>query len=48
MASYRLTVRVDPIWVKHFRDHKINLCSAFGVQADLSRSTYNIIATVEG
>jgi hypothetical protein len=48
MASYRVSVRIDPAWVQHFRDTDIRLCTAFGVKSNYSGTEYNIIATSEG
>lgn len=48
MASYTVSVRVDPAWVQHFRDTDIRLCTAFGVKSNYSGTEYNIIATSEG
>ena len=48
MASHRITVKIDPTWVEHFRETKMNLCSAFAVTTNYSNMQYNVIATSEG
>lgn len=48
MANRRVIIKVASKWVEHFRETKINLCSAFGVTTNYSNVEYNVIATSEG
>jgi len=47
MATYSVTVVVDPTWIPQFRSGKMNLCTAFSVTSTFSKVLHNVIATHE-